>query len=82
MNENEPLQMIRRVSFYGCDTFHKRVALQEFLEKAGAIFQDYKFLHSEPKIIIWYSLRVEPSLFKARILESVYADGVEFITPI
>ena len=74
--------MIRRISFYGCDSYQKRVELQDFLEKAGAIIQDYRFLHKEPRIIIWYSLRNTTESFKRKILDSTYSDSVIFVTPI
>ena len=82
MKEEQPLQMMRRISFYGCDSYGKRKELQLLLEKAGAVVQDYRFLFSEKRVVFWYTTQVAVSVFKARITESEYAMDAVFVTPI
>lgn len=80
VKEEQSYNLLRRLLVYDCSSFQKRKEAQEFLEEAGAIINDYRFLLKEGSVIFWYSLRIEPKLFKQKILNSKYS--VLFISKI
>lgn len=79
--ENEPLQLVRKLIVYGCNSFEKRRLLQEFLEKSGLIVQDYQFNFKEDSVVFRFSLRVKIADLKEKIEKSPWALHYEILSP-
>lgn len=71
---------MRKLVIYGCDNFDKRKAAQEFLEKNGAIIDDYRFNFKERTVTFRLSLRVKFEVLCDRLhISPVYNDNFEFL---
>lgn len=82
VKEIEPLQLvIRKLVVYGCDSFQKRRILQEFMERNGAVIQDYLFNFKTNDVIFRFSLRKPFESFQEALEQSEYALNYEIISP-
>lgn len=73
--------VIRKLVVYGCDSFQKRRVLQEFIEKNGAVVQDYLFNFKTSDVIFRFSLRKPLGTFQEALEQSEYALNYEIISP-
>jgi len=82
VKEAEPLQLVTRKLFvHGCDTFQKRQILQEFIERNGAVVQDYLFDFKANDVIFRFSLRRPLASFKEALDQSEYALHYVIVSP-
>lgn len=75
------MQLVRKLTVYGCNSFEKRKTLQEFLETNGAIIEDYRFNFKECSVVFRFSLRVSLAELRTRLDSSQYGLDYEIVTP-